>query len=129
MQRVSIGRNLVRGRSFVTLPVPVAVRAAAGIGFVTAAGAYLYLGGSWWSGLLLLLTPDLAFAGFLAGPAIGVAAYNAIHRPQAPAVLLVLAVLAGSGAGTLLTLVWLAHIAMDRAAGYGLKRLVTQPQP
>lgn len=129
MRQFSIGRSLARGRTFETLAVPIPLRVAAGLGFLAAISAYLLLGGWWWSGLLLLFAPDLAFVGFLAGPVAGVAAYNAIHRPLAPALLLGLAALADSRIGTLLTLAWLAHIAMDRAAGYGLKGVVTQPQP
>ena len=82
---------------------------------------YLALGGS---GLLLvplLLAFDLSMAGYLAGPRLGSITYNAAHN-------LVIALLA-LGIGwwaslawlQLLGALWLAHVAFDRALGYGLK--------
>lgn len=89
--------------------------------FLLTVGLYLVLRGSPWIGLGLLLAPDLAALGFFVSAQVGVAAYNLAHRPAYPGALLVIAVVAGWNVGTFCALIWLAHIGMDRAAGYGLK--------
>jgi hypothetical protein len=82
---------------------------------------YAVWGGSWWIYGLLFLVPDLSFAAYLAGPRFGAVIYNAAHSYMAPMILMVL----GFGMASPLTLsiamIWLAHIGIDRALGYGLK--------
>jgi hypothetical protein len=83
--------------------------------------AYAASGSSWLLFIGLLLVPDLSMLGYLAGPRIGAMSYNAAHLYAWPALLL-----AGWGAGLAVWtlapgLVWAAHIALDRALGYGLK--------
>lgn len=83
--------------------------------------AYGLSGFSWLWFVVLILAPDLSMLGYLAGPRIGAAAYNAVHTLIAPGILalagwwLALPLLTG------LALILLAHIAADRALGYGLK--------
>lgn len=77
-----------------------------------------------WNGLvfiLLLLAPDLAILGYLVNPRVGARAYNSVHVYALPLALLVGAFLAGSAAGMQIAVIWLAHIGMDRALGFGLK--------
>jgi hypothetical protein len=78
-------------------------------------------GGSWWIFLVLFLAPDLSFAAYLAGPRWGAIVYNAAHSYLGPMALVV----AGFGLAAPLLLsvamIWLAHIGIDRALGYGLK--------
>jgi len=58
---------------------------------------------------------------YLAGLRTGAAAYNAVHT-YVPALLLLLAgFVASLPAATAGALIWIAHIGMDRALGYGLK--------
>lgn len=97
------------------------MRIVAGAAFLALVGAYLLAGGSGWMGLVLLLVPDLSMLGFLVGPKAGVGAYNAVHRPLLPTMLLVVAWLAHFHVASLVLMVWVAHIAMDRAANLGLK--------
>jgi hypothetical protein len=82
---------------------------------------YAVWGGSWWVYALVFLAPDLSFAGYLAGPRIGAIIYNAAHSYMAPMALMT----TGFGTNSPLTLsiamIWLAHIGIDRALGYGLK--------
>jgi hypothetical protein len=85
------------------------------------AGAYFWLGGPWWLFLVLFLAPDLSFLGYLAGPAVGAAAYNAAHSTVGPIALLALGVLAALPLAVSLALIWAAHVGFDRALGYGLK--------
>ena len=51
----------------------------------------------------------------------GQAAYNSVHTYVLPVVLGFAGVLAESSLATKLALIWLTHIGLDRALGYGLK--------
>lgn len=86
-----------------------------------AVGAYFALGFRWWWLPVLLFTPDLAMAGYLISARSGAALYNAAHLSALPAVLGAASLVLGWDAGLLVALVWLAHIGMDRALGFGLK--------
>ena len=85
--------------------------------------AYDRLGGDWLWLVPALLLPDLSAIGYLVGPSVGSLAYNLVHNWA-----LGLAVL---GVGLLWAISWLAlagvvliaHVGMDRFAGYGLKHL------
>jgi Domain of unknown function (DUF4260) len=82
---------------------------------------YAVWGGSWWIYALLFLVPDVSFAAYLAGPRFGAIIYNAAHSYMAPMAMMT----TGFGSDSPLTLsiamIWLAHIGIDRALGYGLK--------
>lgn len=81
----------------------------------------------WWPLIVFAIAPDLAL---LAGSAPGLARgqihpravplYNAVHRFWAPALLV--AVGLGAGPGWITAgLAWIAHIALDRSLGFGLR--------
>jgi hypothetical protein len=114
------GRRSVRNRT-----VSMSTRIVGAAVLVSAAGMYFGLGGTWWVALALLLAPDLAALGFVFGAKKGVASYNVAHQPIVPLVLLVFGFVAGSRVAALLALIWIGHIGMDRAAGYGSKEVVT----
>ena len=82
---------------------------------------YAVWGGSWWVYFILFLVPDISIAAYLSGPKFGAMIYNAMHSYMAPMVLMV----AGFGMAAPLVLsiaiIWLAHIGIDRAFGFGLK--------
>jgi len=78
-------------------------------------------GYSWWLFALLLLAPDLSALGYLHSQAIGSLCYNMIHTTVLPIALALLSLLLELNLGLPLALIWLAHIGMDRLAGYGLK--------
>jgi hypothetical protein len=59
--------------------------------------------------------------GYLAGPRAGAAAYNAAHMTAGPLALGAAGLLANLPALAPLAAIWLAHIGLDRALGYGLK--------
>jgi hypothetical protein len=84
-----------------------------------ALAAYAGTGRSWWLLAALLLAPDVAMLGYLAGPRIGALAYNAAHSYIGPIALAVVS--RGSGLGAALACIWFAHCGLDRALGYGLK--------
>jgi hypothetical protein len=82
---------------------------------------YAVAGGSWWLFALLILAPDLSMLGYLAGPRVGAISYNALHILILPVLLLLAGHLGGNAIATAIALIWIAHIAVDRALGYGLK--------
>jgi len=82
---------------------------------------YSTRGGPWWLFAVLFLAPDLSFAAYLAGARIGAIVYNAVHVTAAPIVLLMAGLVFDQPLTASIAIIWLAHIGMDRAAGYGLK--------
>ena len=83
--------------------------------------AYAQLGGSWIMFAVLILSPDLFMLGYLAGPRIGAFCYNLGHSYLTPLALAAGAWVFDSSLGFELALIWVTHIAADRAIGYGLK--------
>jgi hypothetical protein len=71
--------------------------------------------------VVLILAPDLSMLGYLRGPAVGAATYDLVHTYVLPVGLGVVGVVADVDTAAQLALIWLAHIGMDRALGYGLK--------
>ena len=82
---------------------------------------YSTRGGPWWLFAVLFLAPDLSFAAYLAGARIGAIVYNAVHVTAVPIVLLMAGLVFDQPLTASIAIIWLAHIGMDRAAGYGLK--------
>ncbi len=89
--------------------------------FAASLAAFHVLGGNWWLFALLLLAPDLAMLGGLAGPRFGAPLYNYAHTYSLPLALGGAAWFAGATWLVPFALIWAAHIGMDRALGYGLK--------
>ena len=74
----------------------------------------------------LLLIPawlavDLSMVGYLAGPRVGSITYNAAHNLVLPLVLLGVGWWTDAGWLVLVAGVFITHIGLDRALGYGLK--------
>lgn len=88
---------------------------------LTCAALYGQIGGSWLLFAALLLVPDVAMLGYLAGPRIGAMVYNLAHSYAMPLALAGVALRTDSQITLMLALIWGAHIGMDRALGYGLK--------
>jgi hypothetical protein len=82
---------------------------------------YAVWGGSWWIYAILFLVPDLSFAAYLAGPRAGAIVYNAAHSYMAPVALMTAGFALESPLVLSVALIWMAHIGIDRALGYGLK--------
>ena len=89
--------------------------------FAAAIAGYAFADGSWTLFLVLILAPDLAMLGYLAGPRIGAIVYNAFHILVWPAILSSRGFIQGRCWRCRSRLIWIAHIAIDRALGYGLK--------
>jgi Domain of unknown function (DUF4260) len=122
--------------AFRSLPVPSAAAANNGAvsgapltvlrlegaaAFAGAVVAYSTLGGHWSSFALLFLFPDLSMLGYLAGPRVGAACYNAAHSYLGPALLALLGATLGVHPLLLGACIWAAHVGFDRLLGYGLK--------
>lgn len=105
----------VRGRPRLWLRLDgLVLLTAALVGFATT-------GQPWWLLPALIFVPDLSMLGYLGGTRLGAVLYNAGHTYLAPTAV---AGAAAAGHRPLLlavALVWLGHIGMDRAAGYGVK--------
>ena len=82
---------------------------------------YLDADFGWLLLVVLILAPDLSFAGYALGPRVGAITYDALHTEIFPIVLGTVGVVGGSEGAVKVGLIWLAHIGMDRTLGYGLK--------
>ena len=82
---------------------------------------YFGAGYGWLALAVLFLAPDLSMLGYVGGPRIGALAYDLVHTYVPPVALGVYGVLGDSDTATQLSLIWLAHIGLDRLLGYGLK--------
>ena len=82
---------------------------------------YAVWDGSWWVYAILFLAPDLSFAAYLADPKTGAVVYNAAHSYMAPVTLMTAGFTLDSPLWLSIALIWMAHIGIDRALGFGLK--------
>ncbi|MFB6230981.1 MAG: DUF4260 domain-containing protein [Salinibacter sp.] len=91
--------------------------------FVLAAAVTVYgaTTHSWWLFAAALLAPDLFMTGYWAGPRVGALLYNTGHTYLVPIGLAAAGYLGASPLAGALALIWVAHIGMDRALGFGLK--------
>jgi hypothetical protein len=89
--------------------------------FLTGVALYSWLDHSWLLFVLLFLTPDLSFLAYLSGPRAGATVYNAVHNYAVPLALGLVGVTSSSSTVVALSLIWVAHIGIDRALGFGLK--------
>jgi Domain of unknown function (DUF4260) len=82
---------------------------------------YVHLGASgvWFAALIL--APDVFILGYRINPRVGAMAYNFAHNKALPVVIGVSGVLLKDSSLTALALIWLAHVGLDRALGFGLK--------
>jgi hypothetical protein len=88
---------------------------------VGAAVAYSAVSGAWTMFAALFLVPDLSMLGYLAGPRVGAACYNAAHSYLGSALLAAFGAMTGSHLALGVGCTWAAHVGFDRALGYGLK--------
>jgi hypothetical protein len=82
---------------------------------------YARSGGNWYLFAALFLTPDIGMLGYLKSPAAGAWTYNLLHTYCFALPLAVAGILLGHPVMTSIGVIWCAHIAFDRMAGYGLK--------
>lgn len=76
---------------------------------------------SWWIFGLFILAPDLFMIGYIRNSHAGALIYNIGHSYISPIILLVVEFIAQTSSLIPFIIIWIAHIAMDRMMGYGLK--------
>lgn len=66
---------------------------------------------------LLLFLPDLSMLGYLVNKDVGAKIYNLAHHLSLPTVFITLSTLLNSTTYLMLSIIWIAHIFLDRALG------------
>ena len=69
----------------------------------------------------LVLAVDVSMVGYLGGPRVGALLYNIAHNQALGLLVLGLGIGTGTVPVTLIGAILVAHVGMDRLAGYGLK--------
>lgn len=83
---------------------------------------YIYVGQFAWYWIpITFLVFDLSALGYLVNNKIGALTYNIGHSLVGPTILMVVYIVNENQAVFFVTLLWLFHIFVDRALGYGLK--------
>jgi hypothetical protein len=106
---------------FATGAVRATLRLEGAVAFACALALYARAGFSWPVFALTFLAPDLAMLAYLAGPRVGAAAYNFVHTYALALTLALAGFFVGASAPAAAGIIWIAHIGLDRALGYGLK--------
>jgi Domain of unknown function (DUF4260) len=89
--------------------------------FAASIWAYYLVGNSWWMFAILLLIPDFFMVGYLRSSKVGATIYNLGHTYITPIVLLAIFLIFRIQVLLPISIIWIAHISMDRMLGYGLK--------
>jgi hypothetical protein len=89
--------------------------------FLSCLIVYLLLDYNWILFVALLLFPDIAMIGYVVSNKIGAITYNLLHTYSLPIPILLLGFSLSLDLLLAIALIWMAHIGMDRAIGYGLK--------
>lgn len=82
---------------------------------------YYFINESWWLFFILLFVPDIFMVGYFKNSKIGANIYNIGHTYIAPVLLLVLFFIFNITILLSISIIWIAHISLDRLLGYGLK--------
>ena len=91
------------------------------IGFICIFIMYVYLDYSIIIFFLFLLVPDVSMIGYFINTKIGAILYNIVHHFSLPTILLTISIVFNLSSFISIVLIWIAHILMDRAFGFGLK--------
>jgi len=91
------------------------------IGFICIFVIYMHLDYSLLLFFLLLLVPDVSMIGYFINTKIGAILYNIVHHFSLPTILITICIVFNIPTVTPIALIWIAHILMDRAFGFGLK--------
>ena len=82
---------------------------------------YFNMGYSWILFLILLLSPDISMLGYLKDNKFGAMLYNVFHTYFIPIGIIIFGIWVHNDFLLMLSLIWVAHIGMDRMVGFGLK--------
>lgn len=105
-------------------PVLALLRLEGIAAFAAGLAGYFALTDGWLTLAAFALAPDLAMVGYAFGNRAGAWLYNLAHTYLVPALLAAIG-LWSMPALLPVACVWLAHIGLDRALGYGLKSEAT----
>ena len=109
----------VENHGCVAQPVKTILRVEAALILIALVFAYWKLHASWVLFAVFLLAPDLLMIGYLKDTRLGAWCYNAAHSYVGP--LIAAALFLVQPWFAIVAVIWGAHIAFDRALGYGLK--------
>jgi len=76
---------------------------------------------AWWWFPVLLLLPDISFAGYLVNNKVGAITYNTVHHKAVALVFIVLGYYLRNDVWILVGTILFGHSSLDRILGYGLK--------
>ncbi len=82
---------------------------------------YTVMGWSWLAFAILVLAPDLSMLGYLSGPRVGALSYNLGHTLIVPLAIAGVGWFTDTDRALQVAVIWIFHVAFDRALGYGLK--------
>lgn len=89
--------------------------------FILSVVLYHYFAGNWFMFALLLFIPDISMIGYFKDKRLGALTYNLAHNYIAP----ILVLFTGAFLANIFIIncgfILLAHVAMDRMLGFGLK--------
>ena len=97
------------------------LRAEGAAALVAGLVIYFQLGGNWLLAIPLLLLPDISAIGYLGGVRVGAFTYNLVHNWLVGLAVLGAGVWLSNDLVTIAGAILVAHVGMDRLAGYGLK--------
>ena len=89
--------------------------------FIAVVSVYFIFDFSLWIFLLFLLVPDISMVGYAVNKDIGSKVYNLGHTYVLPIIVTLLYLVTNEETILQISLIWLAHISMDRTMGFGLK--------
>lgn len=82
---------------------------------------YAHFALDWLTFFYFILLPDLSIIAYVINNRIGALSYNLSHNYIIPSLLLILYVISNQPILLSIGLIWMIHIAFDRAMGFGLK--------
>lgn len=114
LDTIDVPTRALRGPALLLRVEGLAIAAAATV-------TYHRLDLGWLLFVVLILVPDIGLLGYLRGPAAGARTYNATHTLTVPLAVAGVGIVSGSHTAIAVALIWLVHIGVDRAVGFGLK--------
>jgi hypothetical protein len=89
--------------------------------FIIALVLYSHPESSWLLFVLLFFVPDVSMVGYAFNTKLGASVYNLVHAYALPAILGLAGLFTINALLVSLSLIWFAHIGLDRLLGFGLK--------
>lgn len=89
--------------------------------FLIALVLYSRSGSGWLMFVLLFFAPDVSMIGYAINTTLGATLYNLVHAYAVPAMLGLAGLFSANVLVVSLSLIWFAHIGLDRLLGFGLK--------